>query len=166
MLPFEASELSQMEEPVFVQNRIVVVVLPKTPFVEWVNRVIQGVADPVTLGEAREDPNAFLVPVELDEFDSPGERWLRQNWAILFERMLRDWYARRSLRCGPGRGGRPLAGRYDYTSPATIRDALAHCFAGFLVPQHPSPKSIYIRGQGPGPAHCATGRPDGPERRA
>lgn len=81
-----------MEEPLFVQNRIVVVVLPRAPFVEWVNRISQGVADPVTLDEAREDPNAFLIPVELDEFDTPGERWLRRNWATLFERMLRDWY--------------------------------------------------------------------------
>lgn len=88
----DACEPSQMEEPLFVQNRIVVVVLPRAPFVEWVNRISQGVADPVTLDEAREDPNAFLIPVELDEFDTPGERWLRRNWATLFERMLRDWY--------------------------------------------------------------------------
>jgi hypothetical protein len=46
----------------------------------------------VTLDEAREDPNAFLIPVARDEFDTPGERWLWRNWATIFERMLRDRY--------------------------------------------------------------------------
>jgi hypothetical protein len=86
-----------VQEPLFVTNRMVVVVLPKAPFVEWINRFSRGVAEPVTLEEAREDPNAFLIPVRADELDTPGERRLRQKWSILFERMLEDWYADESL---------------------------------------------------------------------
>ena len=86
-----------VEESLFVMNRMVAVVLPKAPFVEWINRFSHGEAKPVTLDEAREDPNAFLIPVRANELDTPGERWLRQNWSILFERMLENWYADESL---------------------------------------------------------------------
>ena len=60
------------EEPLFVQNRIVVIVTPRAPLVDWMNRVFSDVADPVTLEQAQEDPNAFLVPVRPDEYDTPG----------------------------------------------------------------------------------------------
>lgn len=79
------------EEPLFVQNRIVVIVTPRAPLVDWMNRVFSDVADPVTLQEAREDPNAFLIPVRPDEYDTPGARWLKRNWSVIFEQMLRDW---------------------------------------------------------------------------
>ena len=55
------------------------------------NQVFSEVADPVSLAEAREDPNAFLIPVGIDEYDSPGERWLKRNWSVVFDQMLRDW---------------------------------------------------------------------------
>lgn len=84
--------LEQMiEEPQFVLNRVVAVVLPKAPLVELINRACPHVHGPVSLDAARADPNAFLIPAHPDEFDAPGERWLQANWAILFERILRDW---------------------------------------------------------------------------
>ena len=79
------------EEPLFVQNRIVVIVTPRAPLVDWMNRVFSDVADPVTLEQAQEDPNAFLVPVRPDEYDTPGARWLKRNWSVIFDQMLRDW---------------------------------------------------------------------------
>jgi hypothetical protein len=90
--------LNQMtEEPLFLLNRVVVVILPKAPFVEWINRVKLGPQGPVTLDAARADPTTFLVPADADEFDAPGERWLRKNWRMLFERLLRDWTDDKSL---------------------------------------------------------------------
>jgi hypothetical protein len=84
--------LNQMtEEPLFLLNRVVVVVLPKAPFVQWINRVKLGSQATVTLDAARADPTTFLIPVDPDEFDAPGERWLRQHWGRLFDRLLRDW---------------------------------------------------------------------------
>jgi hypothetical protein len=78
------------EEPLFVENRIVVIVTPRAPLVDWMNRVFGDVADPVSIDEARADPNAFLIPARLDE-DVPGARWLKRNWAVIFDQMLRDW---------------------------------------------------------------------------
>jgi hypothetical protein len=79
------------EEPLFLLNRVVVVVLPKAPFVQWINRVKLGSQATVTLDAARADPTTFLIPVDSDEFDAPGERWLHRHWGTLFERLLRDW---------------------------------------------------------------------------
>jgi hypothetical protein len=44
-----------VQEPLFVTNRMVVVVLPKAPFVEWINGFSRGVANRLArVGPARE----------------------------------------------------------------------------------------------------------------
>jgi hypothetical protein len=81
-------------EPQYVTNRVVAILLPKAPFVEWINA-----ADPVpanatvTYDDAREEPSAFLIPTdEADDPDEPGKRWIQRNWKLLFEHLLGDWY--------------------------------------------------------------------------
>jgi hypothetical protein len=81
-------------EPLYVTNRVVAVLLPKAPFVEWINA-----ADPVainatiTYDDARAEPSAFLIPTDqADDPDEPGKRWIQRNWKLLFEHLLGDWY--------------------------------------------------------------------------
>ncbi|AJK50737.1 hypothetical protein [Burkholderia plantarii] len=82
-------------EPLFVANRVVAIILPTKPFVEWITA-----ADPtqsnanITLADTHEEPSAFLIPTDkTDDLDHPGKRWIQRNWKLLFERMLEGWYA-------------------------------------------------------------------------
>ena len=83
-------------EPLYVANRFVAIILPKAPFVDWINA-----ADPVpanatiTLEDTHEDPSAFLIPA--DDSDEPGKRWIQRNWKEIFEQLLNDWYVDPSL---------------------------------------------------------------------
>ena len=81
-------------EPLYVTNRVVAIILPKAPFVDWIKA-----ADPVpsnatiTFEDAREEPSAFLIPTDdADDPDQPGKRWIQRNWKAVFEQLLGDWY--------------------------------------------------------------------------
>jgi hypothetical protein len=70
----------QIELP-YVTNRVVAILLPKAPFVEWINT-----ADPIPANamimydDAREERSAFLIPTdEADDPDQPGKRWIQRN---------------------------------------------------------------------------------------
>lgn len=81
-------------EPLYVTNRVVVVLLPKVPFVEWINAADPGRANAtVTYDDAREEPSAFLIPTDDDDPDEAAKRWIQRNWRHLFEHLLGDWYA-------------------------------------------------------------------------
>lgn len=81
-------------EPLCVTNRAVAVLLPKAPFVEWINAADPGSAGvTITYDDAREEPSAFLIPTDdTDDLDEPGKRWIQRNWRRLFEHLLEDWY--------------------------------------------------------------------------
>ncbi|WP_028215462.1 hypothetical protein [Paraburkholderia mimosarum] len=81
-------------EPLFVSNRVVAIIVPKAPFVAWINAADPVPANPtVTLADAPEEPSAFLIPTnESDDQDQPGKRWIQRSWKALFEQMLADWY--------------------------------------------------------------------------
>ncbi|MGF6980282.1 hypothetical protein QFZ94_008799 [Paraburkholderia sp. JPY465] len=95
-------------EPLYVTNRVVAIILPKAPFVDWIKA-----ADPVpsnaiiTFEDAREEPSASLIPTDdADDPDQPGKRWIQRNWKAVFEQLLGDWYVdpdlwprNRTLRC-------------------------------------------------------------------
>jgi hypothetical protein len=96
--PGESLEgVKTMEEPLFVINRMVVLVLPKGQLVEWINGVSRGMGKPVSLDEARERSNAFLIPASVGESVESHEEWLGRNWSILFERVLESWCADQTL---------------------------------------------------------------------
>lgn len=70
-------------EPLYVTNRVVVTILPKAPFVEWINAADPTSANAtVTFADAREEPSAFLIPT--DDTDEPGKRWIQRNWNVVF----------------------------------------------------------------------------------
>ncbi|MFT4505077.1 hypothetical protein [Caballeronia sp. 15711] len=81
-------------EPLHVTNRVVAVVAPTAPFVEWINAADPSPPDvKIALGVARDDPTAFLIPT--DNTDDPintGNRWIQRNWKVIFEHMLEEWY--------------------------------------------------------------------------
>ncbi|WP_233874568.1 hypothetical protein [Paraburkholderia adhaesiva] len=81
-------------EPLFVSNRVVALIVPKAPFVAWINAADPAPANPtVTLADAQEEPSAFLIPTSgTEDPDQPGKRWIQRNWKALFEHMLEDWY--------------------------------------------------------------------------
>ncbi len=53
--------------PLLVTNRAVAVVLPKAPFVEWINRVDPEPGTPITFEEACEEPNTFLILCDIED---------------------------------------------------------------------------------------------------
>jgi len=77
--------------PRFVENRMVFVVLPKAPFINWINQVDPDVSGDITLDMIQDEPNVFLVPTHAADSDLAGERWLLRNWRLLFERILTEW---------------------------------------------------------------------------
>ena len=69
-------------------NRGVIVVKPKTPFVDWVHSTDDdGVV--LTLDEVSRDCTAYLAP-EFEDDDELRE-FLEQNYALLFEQELVGW---------------------------------------------------------------------------
>lgn len=81
-------------DALLITNRAVAVVLPKQPFVDWINRAdpAPDPQRPVLFDEARDDPNTFLIPCGGDDVIESAEKWINRNWQTIFEQMLDDWY--------------------------------------------------------------------------
>jgi len=80
--------------PRYTINRTVVILAPKTDFLDWLNDV-----DPddqaLTLEDLREDNEVFLIPQFNDNTDSA--KWVETRWEFLFEHMLLGWVEDESL---------------------------------------------------------------------
>jgi hypothetical protein len=61
------------EEPLYVANWVVAIVLPSTPFVEGINAADPFPADAkITPDDARDKPSTFLIPTDSsDDSDQP-----------------------------------------------------------------------------------------------
>lgn len=74
--------------PRFTLNRTVMLLVPKQPFLQWVNDV-----DPdemaLTMEDICEDNEVFLIPQLDDEQESM--EWVEKRWSMLFEHMLGEW---------------------------------------------------------------------------
>jgi hypothetical protein len=79
-------------DPRLVMNRAVVIVVPKAPFVDWINSVDSEPGKELTLEQAGEEADAFLIPVSATDPEVTARRWLQKHWQIIFEQMLEDWY--------------------------------------------------------------------------
>lgn len=81
-------------EPLYVANRVVTIVRPRIPFVEWINAVDPFPARAtITLDDARDEPSAFLILTDSnDNRDQPGKQWIQRNWKAVFEHLLGYWY--------------------------------------------------------------------------
>ena len=74
--------------PRFTLNRTVVLLVPKQPFLDWLNNVDPDEQD-LTLEDLCEDNEVFLIPQFSDNLDS--EKWIEARWSALFEHMLMGW---------------------------------------------------------------------------
>jgi len=74
--------------PRFTLNRTVAVLVPKQPFMDWLNSV-----DPddqtLTVADLRNDNEVFLIPQFSDHAKSV--KWVEIRWNFLFEHMLMGW---------------------------------------------------------------------------
>jgi hypothetical protein len=64
-------------EPLHITKRVVAIVVPRAPFVEWINAA---------------DPSPTNTKITLDDPHHPGKRWIQRNWKAVFEQMLDEWY--------------------------------------------------------------------------
>ena len=80
--------------PRYTLNRTVAVLVPKQPFMEWLNTV-----DPddqtLTIEDLRNDNEVFLIPQFSDHAKSV--KWIEARWDFLFEHMLMGWVADETL---------------------------------------------------------------------
>lgn len=79
-------------EPRLIANLVIAIVVPKVPFVAWINSDDSAPDMALTLAQASENANAFLVPSSGNDPDAAAKRWLQKHWQVIFERMLEDRY--------------------------------------------------------------------------
>ena len=71
-------------------NRIIVILIPKLPFLNWITTVEPDVM--LTLEELRLEQDALLLPITEIETMEEAKAWAYSNWRILFDKALFDWY--------------------------------------------------------------------------
>jgi hypothetical protein len=73
-----------------VINRGAIVVRLQEPFVRWINEACPVVDGPgISLESANEDKTIYLIT---DNDAEKLDRWLKENYMILFEQELEEWY--------------------------------------------------------------------------
>lgn len=76
-----------------VVNRNALMLRYQDPAIRWINE-----ADPspdgheITTADVNEERTVYLIDDRVGEDPRALERWLRKNYAELFERELEDWY--------------------------------------------------------------------------
>ena len=83
------------DEPRFVLNRSVALLVYKQPFLAWLQSADPTPGTVWTLEELREDNDTFLIP----QFDDPSDsvKWIESRWRALFDSILIDWLTDESL---------------------------------------------------------------------
>ena len=80
--------------PRFAINRTAVLLVPREPFLEWLNDTDPS-EEPLTMEDLFEDNNIFMIPRFDDE--SRSIKWIERYWDALFEYMLSEWVTEESL---------------------------------------------------------------------
>lgn len=83
------------DEPRFVLNRSVALLVYKQPFLEWLQSNDPNPDTTLTLEALREDNDIFLIPQFDDLRDSV--KWIEKRWRALFDSILFDWLTDESL---------------------------------------------------------------------
>lgn len=73
------------ERDVWYANRMVLLLRPRSPFLEWV----EVLGDEDDEGSSPNEPVAFLIP--LFDFWEDAEGWIRENHLLIFETVLWSW---------------------------------------------------------------------------
>jgi hypothetical protein len=100
-----------------VVNRMAVVLEPAQAYLEWAKECPEALPD-LTFEDLGEEGRVFLIP----ETDADPERWLRRNFAAMFENELEAWYY------GPGLlAQRPLLQDFkEVLQGAVLLDGAGH----------------------------------------
>ncbi len=75
-------------------NRSAIIVMPKQPFVDWLNGVDEERAE-VTLSDICDDFSCYLIPEVLSRREQ--KEYLEQNHGRMFEKELQEWYPDRKV---------------------------------------------------------------------
>lgn len=73
-------------------NRSAIILIPKQPFLDWLNAVDPSSIE-VSLSDLAEEPDVFLVPE--CESDAEFDRTLRKFFPTIFETLLEGWWTDR-----------------------------------------------------------------------
>lgn len=71
-------------------NRVIVILIPKLPFLQWIFTVEPGFK--LTLDELRAEQDALLLSISEIETLQGAKAWVYRNWKVLFDKALCDWY--------------------------------------------------------------------------
>jgi hypothetical protein len=77
------------EREIWFANRLLVVLRPRQPFIDWANSFVELDEPRHEVEEERSRPSAFLIPI-FDYYED-AEEWLEQNFGLLFETQLWQW---------------------------------------------------------------------------
>ena len=76
------------DSPRFTLNRTAMLLIPKKPFLDWLNNV-DPADEPLTLENLCDDSNVFLIPQFNDDADT--YKWIEKHWDVLLDHMLLEW---------------------------------------------------------------------------
>ncbi len=79
-------------------NRAIVILRYKAPAVHWINDADPHEGDPqISMEDANRDRTVYLISEQDADDDKALARWIKANYAILFEAELDGWYRVESL---------------------------------------------------------------------
>ena len=92
--------MQMTEYPQFEVYRAMIILRYKQPYVDWVKSAGEFPME-MTLEEANEDSEAFLVPsydCQMDPIDGyeSAIKWVEKRWRMFFEHTLMSWIAEES----------------------------------------------------------------------
>ncbi len=74
----------------FQVNRVIVILIPKSPFLQWIFTVEPSLQ--LTLDELRAEQDALLLSISKVKTLQEAKAWAYRNWKDLFDKALCDWY--------------------------------------------------------------------------
>jgi hypothetical protein len=81
-----------------VVNRGALLLRYKEPAVRWINEADPTPGDaPITMADVNEDRTVYLISDTARDSPQTLQRWLKKNYAVLFEAELEGWYTVPSL---------------------------------------------------------------------
>lgn len=79
-------------------NRAAVILRYKEPAVRWINEADPAESAPgIDLESANQERTVYLISDKDGEAQIVSGRWIRRNWAVVFEQELEGWYTEPSL---------------------------------------------------------------------
>jgi len=78
-------------------NRNAIILLPKQPALDWIMRVDPQPMPDFTLEGLRQEQDVYLLPSGEINTPEQAQQWALQNFSILFESFLHDWFTNEAM---------------------------------------------------------------------